>query len=398
MNQLGTALRDLFVSLKMTIFLLVLSIILVFWATLAQTDLGVWGVQQKFFHSVFVMTKIPGTEVPVPIFPGGYFIGGLLLINLLAAQIYRFRYTWKKAGIWLTHLGLILLLVGELLSGLMQENMDLVFDNGQTKNYAENELTNELAITETTDPVTDSVVAIPEHFLADGETIQRPELPFRVVPRAYYPNAQVKLRTEVPNAPPSMATAGTGSQIALMPLPHATREDDRDLPAAYIDLAGVDGSMGTFLVSADPDMLPQHFATENPHRTWKISMRAERRYFPFSLTLLKFSHDIYPGTDIPKNFSSRVQLANHDSSDQREMLIYMNNPLRYGGYTFFQKSFVAASNVTEEKTSILQVVRNPSWRIPYIACAMMALGLVIQFLLHLSVFARRQRKSSTVAA
>jgi hypothetical protein len=394
MSQLFRGLRDLFVSLKLTIFLLVLSIVLVFWATLAQTDLGVWGVQQKFFHSLFVLAKIPGTELPVPIFPGGYFIGGLLMINLIAAQLYRFRYTWKKSGIWLTHLGLILLLVGELLSGLQQENFDLIFDMGETKSYAENELTNELAITETTDPKWDSVVAIPENILADGGTIQRPELPFRAVARAYYPNAQIKLRSEAPNAPPTLATAGTGGQIALFPLPRATRLNDRDQPAAYVDLIAADGTIGTFLVSADQDMLPQHFATENPHRTWKISLRPERRYFPFSLTLLKFSNDLYPGTDIPKNYSSRVTVDNHDGSAPRESLIYMNNPLRYGGYTFFQKSF----DPNDPKNSILQVVRNPSWRLPYIACAMMALGLVIQFLLHLSVFARRQRKSSAGAA
>jgi len=142
-------------------------------------------------------------------------------------------------------------------------------------------------------------------------------------------------------------------------------------------------------VSADQDMLPQHFTTENPHRTWKISMRPERRYFPFSFTLLKFSHDIYPGTDIPKNFSSRVKIAANNGGGSRESLIYMNNPLRFGGFTFFQKSFA-----NEDRTSVLQVVRNPSWRLPYIACAMMALGLVIQFLLHLTGFARRQRKSS----
>ena len=112
--------------------LLALSIILIFWATLAQVDLGVWGVHQKFFHSFFVLEKIPGTEIPVPVFPGGYFIGGLLLINLLAAHLSRFRLTWRKLGIWLTHSGLILLLVGELLSGLWQEDYDLTLDNGET--------------------------------------------------------------------------------------------------------------------------------------------------------------------------------------------------------------------------------------------------------------------------
>ena len=134
MNPVVRQFRDFFVSLRLTVVLLALGIVLIFWATLAQTDLGVWGVQQKFFHSFFVLVRIPGTEIPVPVFPGGYFLGALLLINLVTAHVYRFRYTWKKTGIWLTHLGLILLLVGELLSGLLQQDYDLTFDNGETKN------------------------------------------------------------------------------------------------------------------------------------------------------------------------------------------------------------------------------------------------------------------------
>ena len=104
--------RNFFVSLKLTVVLLSLSIVLIFWATLAQVQIGIWGVQEKFFHTLFVLGKIPGTDLPFPVFPGGYFLGGLLLVNLLAAHIYRFRLEWKKTGIQLTHLGLILLLLG----------------------------------------------------------------------------------------------------------------------------------------------------------------------------------------------------------------------------------------------------------------------------------------------
>jgi cytochrome c biogenesis factor len=94
----------------------------------------VWGVQQKFFHAFFVLEKIPGTDIPVPVFPGGYFIGGLLLINLIAAHVYRFRLEWKKAGIQLTHAGLILLLVGELITGIMQQESMMRLEEGETKN------------------------------------------------------------------------------------------------------------------------------------------------------------------------------------------------------------------------------------------------------------------------
>ena len=85
-------------------------------------------------------------------------------------------------------------------------------------------------------------------------------------------------------------------------------------------------------------------------------LRPRRDYKPFSLQLLDFQHDIYPGTDIPKNFSSRVVLERPDKSEKREVLIYMNNPLRYAGETYYQASFDQDNHGT-----ILQVVRNPSW-------------------------------------
>ncbi len=46
---------------------------------------------------------------------------------------------------------------------------------------------------------------------------------------------------------------------------------------------------------------PQRFSFAG--HDWKIALRFVRRYQPYSLTLLKFSHDRYAGTDIPKNFS-----------------------------------------------------------------------------------------------
>ncbi len=107
-------------------------------------------------------------------------------------------------------------------------------------------------------------------------------------------------------------------------------------------------------------------------------MRAVRYYKPYTITLLAFNHDIYPGTDIPKNFSSKIHLNDPAAGEDRDILIYMNSPLRYRGETFFQASFEPGDRVT-----ILQVVRNPASLAPYIACSLVALGLVVQFLTHL---------------
>jgi cytochrome c biogenesis protein ResB len=74
-------------------------------------------------------------------------------------------------------------------------------------------------------------------------------------------------------------------------------------------------------------------------RTWKLQFRFEREYKPFALSLLDFSHDRYPGTEIPKNFSSRIRLKTEDGKVDREVLIYMNNPLRYDGLTVLPGGF-----------------------------------------------------------
>ena len=50
----------------------------------------------------------------------------------------------------------------------------------------------------------------------------------------------------------------------------------------------------------------------------------------------------------------------------------MNNPLRYGGYAFYQAGY--ANN---DHTSVLEAVRNPELEIPTPPCALIALGLVV---------------------
>jgi hypothetical protein len=374
--------RDFFVSLKLTVVLLSLSIILIFWGTLAQVKLGIWGVQEQYFHTFFVLATIPGTSIPVPVFPGGYFLGGLLLINLVAAHLYRFKFEWKKAGIQLTHFGLILLLVGELLTSLLQVESNMRLDVGQTKRYSESYRLNELAILDTTHPDFDEVVAIPEALLADGGTLQHPKLPFQIRIRDYYPNAALQMRDQVPNAAPALANQGLGPRVAVIPLRLTYKQDERNAPAATIEFIGPEGSLGTWLVSPLIG-LPQTF--DYAGRKWELTLRFKRYYHPFSITLHEFTHEKYAGTDIPKNFASRIQLKTDDGHQDREVLIYMNNPLRHAGLTFYQAGFD-----NNDRTSILQVVRNPGWTLPYFACVIMSFGLLLQFGLHLLGFIRRR--------
>ena len=390
MRSLLKPLLQLFISLRLTVVLLILSMLLVFFATLAQVNLGIWAVQAKYFHSLFVMARLPDTDIVVPVFPGGYLIGGLLLLNLTAAHAYRLKMTWTKSGLWLTHFGLILLLLGELFTGLWQQEGLMRLDQGATKAYSESSRQTELAVIDTTDAKFDDVVAIPIGLLENLATIQHPKLPFRIHAVTFYPNSLLQMRRQVPKAPPSPADQGFGPQLVATPLPITYKQDEQNMPTAVLELAGPDGPLGTWLVST---LLTESQTLTVQGHTYELMLRPARHYHPFSISLLKFSHDRYAGTDIPKNFSSRVRLQTPDGRVDREVLIYMNNPLRYGGLAFYQAGFE-----NNDRTTILQVVQNPSWLLPYISCVLMFLGLVIQFGIHLTRFIRKRATLAAAAA
>ena len=96
MNDLIRQFRNFFASLTLTVVLLAFGMVLVFAATLDQVNLGIWAVQEKYFRSFFVMWR--AGQIPVPVFPGGYLVGGLLICNLLTAHVTRFKFTWRKSG------------------------------------------------------------------------------------------------------------------------------------------------------------------------------------------------------------------------------------------------------------------------------------------------------------
>ncbi|MGI9088925.1 MAG: cytochrome c biogenesis protein ResB [Chthoniobacterales bacterium] len=371
-------------SLRLTVVCLGLGMLLVFLGTLAQVHFGIHAVQARYFQSLFVFWSPAGASWAIPILPGGYLLGTVLLVNLIAAHATRFQLTKKKAGIILLHLGVILLLIGQLLTGLFARETQMRIDEGQTLGYSEAARETELAVIDVSNLDYDQVVAIPEATLARGGTIQNATLPFTLAIKRFLPNALVAMRGQDPAAPPSLATTGFGTNVAVTELPRTSKDDERDLSCAYVEVRGVEGSLGTWLVS-NAIAEPQAFQVNG--RTFELVMRQRRFYKQFGITLLDFKHDRYAGTDIPKNFSSRVRLIDPERNENREVLISMNDPLRYRGFTFYQAGFD-----NNDKTTILQVVKNPAMLLPYIACGLVALGLTTQFSMHLFGFVKKRSR------
>src|SRR6188508_3837737 len=136
----------LITSLKLTIACLAAAMALILAGTIAQVHLGIHEAQQRYFQSLFVWWPAEGNGFKIPIFPGGHLIGAVLLVNLIAAHARRFRWTWRKFGIHLTHAGLIVMLAGGLLTDLFAVESHMRLAGGDTKNFSEDTRQMELAV------------------------------------------------------------------------------------------------------------------------------------------------------------------------------------------------------------------------------------------------------------
>lgn len=377
----------LFTSMRLTVVLLCFSIALVFIGTLAQVHEGLYLAQARYFKSWFIVGPIVGNVTIPIILPGGYLLGTLLLINLLSAHIARYAFTWKKAGIHLTHGGLIFLLLGQLLTDLLTTESALQFAEGETRNYSVDFHDSELVIIDPSDANHDQVISIPEHRLSRGGEISDAQLPVKLKVLKYWPNADL-FTAPVSNAIPVAATQGIGPGLHLVPRAPVVTMDERNIPAALIEVTGPQGSLGSWLVTSQSSA-KQEFTVGG--KTHYLSLRFTRHYKPFQLKLLEFTHEKYRGTEKPKNFASRVRVQRPATGEDREVVIYMNNPLRYGGETYYQASFAPDNDQRVNKITTLQVVRNPGWLTPYFACGMMTLGMLVQFLMHLVGFVSKRR-------
>jgi len=374
---------SIFFSVRLTVALLVLATLLVFVGTLAQVEQGLYQAQARYFKSFFVYWQPGGGSLAIPVFPGGYLVGTLMILNLIAVGSRRLRPGRGKWGLLLIHAGLVLLLLGQLITDTLSVESAMRLQEGETKNYSEDFHSSELVIVDATDPAHDQVVSLPERLLRGGGELPVPATPFTLAISDHWVHAEL-LTQEASGAKASTADRGVGTGLWILGRPPTTRMDERNLPATLVEIRAGSERLGTWLVSS---MIAQPQTFEHGGRSWHLAMRPLRHYTPYSLTLLECRHDVYPGTDIPKNFSSRVTVDNPEAGEKREVLIWMNNPLRYGGNTYYQYQMAAASG-----SSTLQVVRNPGWLTPYVSCTMVGVGLLWQFMSHLIAFLKTRRR------
>ncbi len=312
--------------------------------------------------------------------------GSLSGLVLLAGCILVFR---KRAGVVLLHAGVGLMMANELLVyGLHSESMMFIQEH-DTANYAVDLRATELAVIDHSPGDHDQVTVIPGSRLRDIDAagkISSDQLPFDVKVVAYYRNSKIV----APKAPATTnpATAGAGLAWIAEDRPASTGTDMEgkvDQASAYVRLLDKESGrvLGTYLVSEH--LRPQPIEVNG--KTFDIALRLKRDYKPYTLRLDDVTAEMYKGTSIPKDYRSELRLIDPSREEDRPVKIWMNNPLRYAGETFYQSGY--ERNAKGEATK-LSIVTNTGWMLPYVACMIVAVGMLAHFALTLSRFLRRR--------
>ena len=435
-------------SLWLTVILLALAMVLIYAGTWAQVDTGIWAVQKRYFHSFFIWVEFqtlfprpqPG-QAGIPWwvgFPmiGGYTLGILLLANLLAAHISRFKfsiydllllpilgatgyliYLWhhnpllswmigsmvlgvvfvlalaalhgKRTGVILIHLGLIVLLAGEgMTSGLARESQ-MTIDEGYYNHFSQDIREPEIAIVEANpDPNRkDKHTVVAAKLLRPGATIAPANLPFQIQVDDHFKNSRAIHADQSPDGR-AIITDPDGTRWTVVPQPEigGTSSEGSDLPSTLVTLLAKDGkSLGRHALTTMNDA-PAEITVDG--KPYQLFLRFKRIYHDYTIRLHDFVHDRYTGTQVAKDFASHVTLTDPTTTPPAtlERRIWMNHPLRYRGDTIFQSSFKPG-----DRTTILQIVRNPGAPLPYVSIIIATVGLLLHFGIALASFLLRHQ-------
>lgn len=195
------------------------------------------------------------------------------------------------------------------------------------------------------------------------------------------------------------ATTGPGETMIVSEVRAGAGTDSGgavDLTAAYVRVTDktTGEELGTFLTGVFFELVKRSEWTPNRVKvgddTWDVYLRFKRYYKPYTVALTDVSKTDYVGTNTPRDYRSVVQITDPETGDDFEQHIWMNNPLRYAGETFYQSSYGEPDPVTGKESTTLAVVSNTGWLIPYVSCMIVATGMLAHFWIVMMRFLRRR--------
>ncbi len=343
--------------------------VLVFFGTLYQTEHGLYESQQKFFQYGFVLI---GGFFPLP---GATSVLWVLSVQLLLLMLLILPFKWNRIGLWISHVGIFILFFGGYITQLLAVESQMTLAEGETGHLTTAYHEWELAFWEQQGD-TNTVTAIDSKAFHKGNSI----------PLNTY-NAWIEVQNYLTNSEAFTKQASTkayvnASGIGFLEGRKPEKEVTRNFP----------GLTFTLRENGKPDQEVLMYGAEIQPLILKLNgktvfCKLRLKHYPldFSLKLTRFVKNVHPGTDIPSSFESYADLQEGPSS--RNVKVWMNNPLRYQGFTFFQASYSQMQG--EVPRSTFAVVTNPGRVLPYVSSITVFVGLLIHFLLKLTRFIRK---------
>lgn len=355
-----------------TLLSLICLFLLVYFGTLYQSEHGLYEAQQQFFGYGIVLL---GGYFPVP---SASIVLWILSIQLVITMGFVLPLQWRKLGLWISHSGIFALLIGGFITQTMAIESQVTLAEGEQSYISTSYHDWELAFWDSRGD-TNEVIAFSGSDLKSGRLneIQKWGISFTV--QSYYPNSAAFNNS----ATGGKSLAVNPSGIAAIESRPKEKEVERNTPGILFTLnqkGKKEKSVQLFGLESQPLLLPEG------DRTLRCQLRLKHYPLPFAIKLLEFKRDLHPGTEMAASYESTVEL--NENGQTRPVRIYMNNPLRHDGYTFFQASFSQEQNGTERST--FAVVTNPGRVLPYVSSLTVFGGLLIHFLVIFIGYARKQ--------
>ena len=360
-------------SLKLTVVCLIVLTVLTIWGTIYQTDNGLYAAKAKFFTSWFFLAFgfIP--------FPGGALTLAVLFMNLISSMFFRIGFRLKNIGNILTHLGILILLLGGFFTFLFSEESVLMLKEGEKSSWSNSYNAWELSVWNDKDGVRHySVIDLVD--IEPDESLSFPDFPIKLNVKKSFSNASAFRNKEGSSEQNVINASG------IVSIDERKRETEPEANIPGIMLSSEDINKNIILYGGET--IPTHVKIMGSD--YHFSLRKLRKKLPLELGLLDFRIKKYPGSEIVKSYESTVEIKHEEL--KRELVISMNKPLRYKDYTFFQSSYQITPAGVEY--SVFAVVKNSGRLLPYISSIVVFLGLLIHFILML--FRKRKESSDTI--
>ena len=379
-GSIGQSLWKFFSGYGLATSLLVLLGVLTWLATLEMVDAGLLATLNKYFHwsEPWVVPEINGKSLLLPL-PGGYWVCALLLVNMVLGGLIRARKGWKTIGVLISHFAIIFMVAAGGVAQWQEKRGVMFLIEGEQADYAVSLTDPSIEVFELKDGKTaDTVwIASPADLRGmagqDSRTIRFSGLPFQLKIRGWQENAVVRKGPE-------------GWELSARPLdPQA----ELHAPGCHAEMIPDDGgSPESFILVVPP--VQSGFETIPPRtfevagRTFGVRLVKETIPVPYTVKLKDAEAEYFPNSGRPKSFTSRIEKVTDGAAV--DITISMNEPLRSGGFTFFQRTMSSGPPAPgQPEFSGFEVVSNPADKWPEWSLYLVTAGLLIHFIMKLAL-------------